>query len=344
MKKKAIYYITIILTMLLLILNTYSYAADFTKESLTEFFNEYKKQESDWNDVKVTSNEIIITTTKGEEKIQYDLTSKPTFLLNLVFKNGMTYDECLDEEGKIVDLVLGFDAVAYSKGISLEDAMIYGLSTVSTKIGELQNTIINKDNYTNAIEYAQRRYGMDMTANEDLFDMKVKKGTLNGETYIVTVELVVNSEKDFSVLNGNFDEIGNQSSNPGNTSNKGNVTVTNTLVVEVTNTVIGDTTNKDNNKENTNTNTNLNTELKETLPPTDNKVEEQPAEKEDKKEEITTNETKSDVIKPVSTANITKMPNAGFAVNVLNIIKVILGIGIAEFILYLLYNKRYNSK
>jgi len=48
--------------------------------------------------------------------------------------------------------------------------------------------------------------------------------------------------------------------------------------------------------------------------------------------------------KTPSTANIGTMPNAGFELNALNILKVVLGLSLAGIIVYSIYNKRYSSK
>ena len=60
---------------------------------------------------------------------------------------------------------------------------------------------------------------------------------------------------------------------------------------------------------------------------------------------ITTNNVSTPTPLPTSsTANIGTMPNAGFQINALNILKIVLGLSLAGVILYTIYNKRYSSK
>lgn len=304
MKKNIMYYVTIILTILFILVNTYSYAAEITKESLAKFFEDFVKGSEEEGSIEVTDTEIIIDSEGEEYKIQYDLSSKPKFTEDIVFKNGMTYDECTEEASKTYSTLFGFMAVAGINGADAGEALAYGMVTIMEKVFEQINAgeAFKEETFINAIDYAERNYAKDVIVEDDLFTINIKKAELaelKGEEYIVETELIVNTEKDFSVLNGKADEIGNKLIDTmlGGLSNSLG-SITNQIVVS--------------------TNTSTNNTTKPTTAPTP--------------------------LPTSSIANIETMPNAGFEVNTLNILKVVLGLSLVGVIVYSIYNKRYSSK
>jgi len=304
MKKNAMYYITIILTILFVLVSTYSYAAEITKESLTKFFEDFVEKETAEGDlegnIEVTGNEIIITSEELEHKMEYDLTDKPTFSIDMLFENGMTYDECTEEASKVSTTLFGFMAVAGINGADATDAMMHGMLAIMGKAFEQsdEETTITEENFVNAIDYAEKAYSKDIEIVDDFFILTIKKAELKDKEYIVKTELVVNSEKDFSVLSSKTDEIGN--------------TIANSIVGGLTNS-IGSMANQVIATTNTTTNN--------TVPSTTSLPTSTP-----------------------STANIGTMPNAGFELNALNILKIVLGLSLAGVIAYSIYSKRYSSK
>lgn len=305
MKKTLMYYITIMLTVLFVLVSTYSYAAEITKESLTKFFEDFVKKETNEGDlegsIEVNDAEIIIESQQEEYKMQYDLTDKPTFTIDMVFKDGMTYDECSEEASKIFIPLYGFMAVAGINGADADEAMLYGMFSIMEKLSEqgYEETTFTEENFVNATDYAQKVYSKNIEIVDDLYTLSIKKAELKGEEYIIETELVVNSEKDFSVLNGKADEFGN--------------TMANSIIGGLSNS-IGSMANEIVASTNTATNNTVNSIATSTPLPTS------------------------------STANIGTMPNAGVEIYALNILKVVLGLSLAGVIVYSVYNKRYSSK
>lgn len=319
MKKTLMYYVTIILTMIMIIVSTYSYAAEITTDSLKVFFEEFVKGTEMEGKIEVTDKEIIITNDTVAEKLQYDLTEKPTFSVDMVFKNGMNFEQCADESSKVTLGLFGFCAVAGINGADPNDAMLYFYFSVLEKLQEQKTETITEENFVDVTDYVQKSYSIDSEIVDELFTLSIGKANLVGEDYIVETKLVVNEDKDFSVLSEKTDNIGNTISN----STVGDLIITVDPVVTPTATAAPVATP---------------TPIVTISPVVNENTNNTVDEKED-------NEATTIVATQTpSTANISKMPNAGFTINVINIIKVVLGLSIAGLIVYSVYNKRYNVK
>lgn len=310
MKKTIMYYITIVLTILMIIVSTYSYAADITKESLVEFFDNFVKETETEGTIHVTDTEIVITNESVDEKIQYDLTEKPTFYVDMVFKDGMTYDECLDESSKITLGLFGFCAVAGINGADTNSAMLYYYYSILANTKDKES--ITEDNFGNVANYVDKIYGEDSVIQDEFFTLSIKKAELIEDEYVVKTELVVNSEADFSIINDEVNNVDNTIVN----------SIIGDLIVSVNPVVTPATDENENTAENnTTSNTNVENIINNVIATAT----------------VTATAT-------ASTANITKIPNAGFDINLINVIKIILGLSIAGVIVYSVYNKRYNEK
>jgi len=307
MKKNAMYYITIILTILFVLVNTYSYAAEITKEDLKEYFKNLEKQEdiTVTGKTNVTDEEIIVIDENGQQfNIKYDLSDKPTFSTEAVFKDGETYDETINEEENIIYPLIGFMATANIYGEDESEAFFYTMFSLSGHMEEVELGKIEESEFTNAIDYAQKRYGKDIIIKDDLYTLNIKKGILKEGEYTVNVECIVPLREEFIKIIENKENATNNTianSIIGGLENSiGSMT---NQIISVTNTVTNNTTNS------TATTT-------PTIQPT----------------------------KTPSIANIGKMPNAGFELNILNILKIVLGLSLAGVIVYSIYSKRYSSK
>lgn len=310
MKKKVMYYVTIILTMIMIIVSTYSYAAEITTDSLKSFFKEFVNGTEMEGKIEVTDKEIIITNDTVAEELQYDLTEKPTFSVDMVFKNGMNFEQCAEESSKVTLGLFGFCAVAGIKGADPNDAMLYFYFSVLENLQTNGEEAITEENFIDVADYVQKTYKEDNKIVDELFTLSIGKASLVGEDYIVETKLVVNSDKDFRVLSEKADDAENTISN----------TIVGDLIITV-DPVVTPTV---------------------TVTPTTDET------KDDKvsAEETTKNEEKNviDSIQTPSTANISKMPNAGFELSILTILKIVLGLSLASTIIYTIYNKRYSSK
>jgi len=270
MKKTKLLYSTIIFTILLILVSTYSYAAEITKETLKGFFDIFKDPKTGTQLIQVTDNKIIgdLETTKLD--IEYELTDRPTFKIESIFENGMTCEECADEAKKFIYLMYAFTAICNKdiNDFNATNKYFTDKVTQNSSYIEYTNTVISKENFTNTKDYVEKRFAKDIIVDDELFSLSVKKESMGNGEYKVLSQLIVNTDKDFSIINGNT------------TEGKDNITQTSTPL------------------------------------PT----------------------------KTPSTANIGTMPNAGFELNALNILKVVLGLSISALIVYSIYNKRYNSK
>ena len=262
MKKTLMYYITIILTILFILVNTYSYAAEITKESLTKFFDIFN------NPFQITDDKIIGSISDLNIDFTYDLTDKPTFYTETILENEMTYEKCNDEAAKFLSLMYAFASICSENINDINTANKYFADKISENSSyiEYTNTTISKEDFTNAKDYVEKRFAKDIIVDDELFSLSIKKQDIGNGVYKIISKLVVNSEKDFSIITGK---------------------------------------------------TTVN---------------------------LTTNTTTPTPLPTSSTANIGTMPNAGFQINALNILKIVLGLSLAGVILYTIYNKRYSSK
>ena len=133
--KKSIKIVMVILLIMILCLCNVSNAAKVkvTKEKLKKSFKGLKNLSSDTSDVNIDKNfdievtdDIITVFSEGEKcEIKYSLKNKPTFVVEALIKDGMSYEEFQNETSKLSMPMLAYVAICNIQGIEYEDSMLY---------------------------------------------------------------------------------------------------------------------------------------------------------------------------------------------------------------------------
>lgn len=121
--------IIVLLVFMILALCTISNAAkvEVTKEKLTETFKKFLESENneDAMNAEVLDDIIKISSGEDEYEIKYDLKDKPTFIVEALIKDGMSFEDFEDELNKSMLLMLGYIGVANIQGVTIEDSGAY---------------------------------------------------------------------------------------------------------------------------------------------------------------------------------------------------------------------------
>ena len=194
-----------------------SYAAlnvteDSLQKSITKYMDEALEDNPSNNSIKLdkTNKQVLLTSEGKSYIINYDLSSKPKFTIDLCFNSSMTKNECELESEKTSLLMIMFILIADSAGIKFEDSLMYMFSSI------LENSTTSEAiTFTTPIEYAKSLYD-DSNNNiitDDLFTLMNVPVSETSDEYKVKANLIINNDKDFSIINGTTDEIVNELSN-----------------------------------------------------------------------------------------------------------------------------------
>lgn len=213
-----------------------------TKEQLNEKFSELKEyinssdeeESSKIEEIVVGDKTIEVTTSDDKYEINYELGSKTTFSIETEIKQGMSYDDYKKNTARIDNVFWGYCAVANILGIKYEDsAMYYMLSRLSgidgsestgnsytiytpvpgvTLVDPDENVIISTEFGNRAMEYFNSVYQKDKYTYNDseeynTFECVTEKKEKT-DTFCKLVEtLTINTEADFSKINGKADSL-----------------------------------------------------------------------------------------------------------------------------------------
>lgn len=212
MTKKIIYSFLCITFVFALICNNVN-AVTVTKENLTTSLNNYS-QKFETNTFPITDTTVTITLDSIPYIVNYDLTNKPTFTLEIPVQDGMNSIQ-LDEKMKGINaLFLLYSTIANLNGISYEDAAFY--ITINQYVKNelnLQGFIkseFNQNNNsvdsTNIMEYISKKYYDNKTISDadtiNTYKLSLEKKDITPSSCKLVTTLVVNSNADFSSLNG----------------------------------------------------------------------------------------------------------------------------------------------
>lgn len=185
--------------------NTNYIATTVTEESLEESFK--KLTESDGDEaseisysMKIDKENKKITISEEDEDyiIDYDLSDKPTFKIDVSFNNKMTENEFQTEYSTPASIFLViFTLIGDNKGISPEDSQMYMLESL------LKNDSSSKPiTFTTAIETAKAMYDNELSYSDDLYTLTYKKILETNDEYKVQATMLINNNADFSVMEG----------------------------------------------------------------------------------------------------------------------------------------------
>lgn len=198
----------LIFTILITFLNTSYAAVTVTEKTIEDSFNKIIEE---YYNATNSTNEILTMNIDKENKqikysgdgfnhvIDYDLSTVPTFTSNLSFNNTMSQEEWESQIDKLSVLFIIFSIVAYEDDIAINDSTAYISSIVDKKM----NISTHIQQATNAIKLALSLYSDNIqTITDDLFTWTNKKISETEDEYKVQSILTINTEGDFSVLDG----------------------------------------------------------------------------------------------------------------------------------------------
>lgn len=96
--------------------------------------------------ISVANKVITITVDNESYTINYDLTDKPTFSLEVPIQKGMNYDDFKEKTGNLILPMLGYIAVANIQGVEIKDANAYFL--FSYLGSALNGSFLTQSSYT----------------------------------------------------------------------------------------------------------------------------------------------------------------------------------------------------
>lgn len=246
--KKVINIIGLMFLMLLFICNSvYATAIPVTDENLIEAFQKFVKSEVNEGNYKISVSNNLITVSVDNENytLKYDLTNKPTFLFEIPIEKGMSYYDFKNQIDNLILPMLGYIAVADIQGAKMEDASIYFLfSYLGNALNGLDSsknsyiiyddlkiisegvTIEKTDNsktiYTSEfgdriIEYVDSLYKEKQNISDEKeinsFSFSIEKQDTSETSRKLISTLRVNTDADFSKINGYADKFENAFTN-----------------------------------------------------------------------------------------------------------------------------------
>ena len=112
-----------------LFINCYATAVAVTKENLNESLQKFVSSDTNENNYKITVSDNIITITADGKSysLNYDLTEKPKFTLEIPIEQGMSYPDFKEKTDNLILPIIGYVAVVNIQGVEVEDALAYFL-------------------------------------------------------------------------------------------------------------------------------------------------------------------------------------------------------------------------
>ncbi len=240
--------ITVVI-LIIFLLNTlffscYATPVTVTKENLSESLQELGSSDSIDKNYKVNvSDEVItMTTTDGESyTLNYDLTDKPTFSIESLIQQGMSYADFKEQTDNLLSLPLfGYMAVANIQGVEFEDVFIYlvlsslesGINDsksndnpyiivddtdlsdeVTTVTSESDQEIIYASEfgervmeYVNAT-YKDKQTTTDATNGINSYEWTIEKNDVTENSCKLVSSVTVNVDADFSKIEGYANQV-----------------------------------------------------------------------------------------------------------------------------------------
>lgn len=216
--KKVLIISFLIFTILVGFLSTSYAAVTVTEESLENSFKKYAENSENEDssvsysmDIDKENKKITISVDDEDSIMDYDLSDKPTFKINISFNNEMSKEEWEKEGAKPTIPIIMFQLISnIVAGIEYRDSLAY-ISSAMFKDGQF---IDSTDDSNTAVEYAKSRYNnINETLVDNLFTWTNKKISETEDTYIVESTLVINNDADFSTIDGYFEDSMNQLGN-----------------------------------------------------------------------------------------------------------------------------------
>lgn len=257
--------ITFVILICLLVITAFSkcYATSIavTKENLNTSLQKFVTSDTNENNYKITvSDKVITITVEGKNyTLNYDLTNKPTFSLEIPIQKGMSYADFKEQTDNLTLPMIGYIAVANIQGVEFEDASAYFLMSY---LGSAFNGSWSSDNsyvivddtnlsdgvaidksesdsktiyasefgervmeYVNAT-YKDKQTITDATSGINSYEWTTEKKDVTETSCKLVSSLSVNTDTDFSKIKGYANQMGESFLNKDITKDNADYSVT----------------------------------------------------------------------------------------------------------------------
>ncbi len=118
-----------------------------TNDNLEEAFQRFVSSEANKENynISVSNNVIDITVDNENYTLNYDLTNKPIFSIEIPITKGMNFTEFQEKNDEVMLLILGYIAVANIQGSEMEDAISYFVFSYLNSV--FNSSWMNEDPY-----------------------------------------------------------------------------------------------------------------------------------------------------------------------------------------------------
>lgn len=241
--KKIILLILNILLLNSLFSSCYATAASVTKEKLSASLQEFVSSDANENNYKITVSDdaIIIKVNEKDYTLNYNLTEKTKFTVEIPIEKGMSYEDFKAQTENLNLPMIGYIAVANIQDIEFKDASVYFLMSY---LGDVFNGSLSSENsyvimddtnmsadvtidksksdtniiyasefgervmeYVNAI-YKDKQTITDATSGINSYEWIIEKKDVTETSCKLVSSLTVNVDADFSQIKGYASKIG----------------------------------------------------------------------------------------------------------------------------------------
>lgn len=259
--KKVTFIILIVYLVVTLFSKCYATSITVTKENLNTSLQKFVTSDTNENNYKITlSDKTITVTVDGKTYIlNYDLTNKPIFSLEIPIQKGMTYADFKNQTDNIILPMIGYVSVANIQGVEFEDASAYFLmsylgsafngswasedSYVIVDDTNLSDGVtIDKDEsdsktiytsefgervmeYVNAL-YKNKQTITDTTNDINSYNWSIERTDVTENSCKLVSSLSVNTNADFTQIKGYANQMGESFMNKDITKDNADYSVT----------------------------------------------------------------------------------------------------------------------
>ena len=227
-----------ILILNILFSNCYATAVSITKENLNESLQEFVSSDVNENNYKIIVSDNIITITVDGKSytLNYNLTEKPKFTLEIPIEKGMSYSDFKAQTDNLILPMIGYIAVANIQGVEFEDASVYFLMSYLVNASSKNSYVIIDDTnmsdgvtidkdesdtktiyvsefgervmeYVNA-EYKDKQTITDATSGINSYELITERKDVTETSCKLVSSLTVNVDADFSKIKGYANQVG----------------------------------------------------------------------------------------------------------------------------------------
>lgn len=245
MIKKCSYLVLILI--ILCTITCYAVAVPITDENLAEAFQNYTASEDNEENYEILLSEGIITIVNNDisHNMNYNLDDKPTFFLECLIQEGMSYKDFKTKTDAFILPMLGYFAVSNIQGVDFEDARAYFLSSyldgvlsggsfstensyliiddlnlsdgVTIKKNDNPKTIYTSEFGNRVMEYTNNMYAQPLIISDsegiNSYTMTTEKIDISETSCKLISKLEINPDADFATLIGYTDKLAEGSLN-----------------------------------------------------------------------------------------------------------------------------------